>query len=208
MEERNYNDPWDNGVYGTGPTQPPKTNSGAFALLLILVAVVSLTTGVVVAYLSTSTEEVSNSFVPETSETPAVEETFDQKVKQDVSVDVGDPGYAVFVRAAVIVTWQDEDGNVYGKAPEAGVDYTISYNDTNWFLKDGFWYCRESVASGNTPVLITTCSPIAGKAPDGYSLNVEIMTQTIQALGTTDADGTLAVTDAWGVTVSGGKLVP
>ena len=37
MEERNYNDPWDNGVYGTGPTQPPKTNSGAFALLLILV---------------------------------------------------------------------------------------------------------------------------------------------------------------------------
>jgi len=37
MDERNYNDPWDNGVYGTGPTQPPKTNSGAFALLLILV---------------------------------------------------------------------------------------------------------------------------------------------------------------------------
>ena len=37
MDERNYTDPWDNGVYGTGPTQPPKTNSGAFALLLILV---------------------------------------------------------------------------------------------------------------------------------------------------------------------------
>jgi len=39
MDERNhnYNDPWEDGVYGTGRTQPPKTNSGAFALLLILV---------------------------------------------------------------------------------------------------------------------------------------------------------------------------
>ena len=39
MDERNrnYNDPWDDGVYGTGRTQPPKSNNGPFALLLILV---------------------------------------------------------------------------------------------------------------------------------------------------------------------------
>ena len=39
MDERNhnYNDPWDDGVYGTGRTQPPKSNGGAQALLLILV---------------------------------------------------------------------------------------------------------------------------------------------------------------------------
>ena len=37
MDERHYNDPWDDGVYGTGRTQPPKSNNGAFALLLILV---------------------------------------------------------------------------------------------------------------------------------------------------------------------------
>ena len=170
-------------------------------------AVASLTTGVVVAYLSTSTEEVSNSFVPETSETPTIEETFDQKVKQDVSVDVGEPGYAVFVRAAVVITWKDvKGGDVYGEAPEEGVDYTISYNDTYWFLKDGFWYCTESVASGNSPVLIYTCAPVDDKAPDGYALNVEIITQTIQALGTTDIGDTPAVTDAWGVAVSDGKL--
>ena len=35
--EHNYNDPWDDGVYGTGRTRPPKNNGGAFALLLILV---------------------------------------------------------------------------------------------------------------------------------------------------------------------------
>jgi len=37
MDERHYNDPWDDGVYGTGRTQPPKNNGGAYALLLILV---------------------------------------------------------------------------------------------------------------------------------------------------------------------------
>ena len=37
MDERIYNDPWDDGVYGTGRTQPPKSNNGPFALLLILV---------------------------------------------------------------------------------------------------------------------------------------------------------------------------
>ena len=37
MDERNYNDPWDTGVYGTGRTNPPKNHSSGFALLMILV---------------------------------------------------------------------------------------------------------------------------------------------------------------------------
>jgi serine protease Do len=40
MDYHNYQDfdhPWDDGVYGTGPTQPPKSRGGLVALLLILV---------------------------------------------------------------------------------------------------------------------------------------------------------------------------
>ena len=37
MDERNYNDPWDAGVYGTGRTNPPKNHGSGFAILLILV---------------------------------------------------------------------------------------------------------------------------------------------------------------------------
>ena len=176
------------------------------ALILILVAVVSLTTGVVVAYLSATTDAVSNTFVPDEPTNPSVAETFDGNTKQNVSVNVGDPGYAVFVRAAVIVTWQDKDGNVYGEVPVAGTDYEISFNESQWFLQDDFWYCTDPVNAGNSPVLITTCTPKDGRAPDGYTLNVEIMTQTIQALGTTDTGNTPAATNAWGVTVSDGKL--
>ena len=43
MDEHHYNpiDIWDNGVYGTGPTQPPKNNNGMIALLLITVIFLS-----------------------------------------------------------------------------------------------------------------------------------------------------------------------
>ena len=43
MDYRNnkYNDPWDEGVYGTGNTSPPKSHSGIIALLLILVIFLS-----------------------------------------------------------------------------------------------------------------------------------------------------------------------
>ena len=40
MDYHNYQDldhPWDDGVYGTGPTEPPKSRGGLVALLLILV---------------------------------------------------------------------------------------------------------------------------------------------------------------------------
>ena len=43
MDERKYKnqDPWDEGIYGTGNTQPPKNHGGIIALLLIIVIFLS-----------------------------------------------------------------------------------------------------------------------------------------------------------------------
>jgi hypothetical protein len=42
MDYPNKNiDPWDDGVFGTGKTEPPKNHSGIIALLLILVIFLS-----------------------------------------------------------------------------------------------------------------------------------------------------------------------
>lgn len=43
MDYRKHNeiDPWDNGVYGTGRTEPPKSNSGIVALLMIVIIFLS-----------------------------------------------------------------------------------------------------------------------------------------------------------------------
>ena len=188
--------------------------------LLILVALGSLGTGTVAAYLSYATKPVTNTFQVAQSVLPDVKETFDKTVKTNVSVNVGDTsfnndaGYSVYVRAAVVATWKDPDGNVLGKVPVKGTDYTIVYPDSynsNWFEHGGFYYHKAPVGSkGSTKILISSCKLEDGvTAPAGYSLNVEILTQTIQALGETDADNTPAVTDAWGVTVNNdGTLAP
>lgn len=163
------------------------------------------------AFLSASTGALVNTFTANQSTDPAIVETFDHNEKTDVAVDVGDPGYAVYVRVAVVVTWKNgENGDVLGVVPVEGADYTITYNTEDWFKgSDGFYYHRDMVNSAeNTAVLINSCQPVDGKTPEGYGLNVEIIAQTIQSLGTTDDGEVPAVTDAWGVKVENGKLVP
>lgn len=182
--------------------------------VLIGIALVSLAIGGVAAYLSMSGGTVKNTFTPETEVPPTIVETFEENVKSNVAVNVGNPGYAVYVRAAVVVTWKDAGGNVLAQAPVAKADglasgdYEISYNTADWFEYGGFWYCKSPINSGNTPVLINSCTPKVSKGD--YTLSVEIIAQTIQALGTTDeaVDGegnpiptVPAVTNAWGVYV-------
>jgi hypothetical protein len=202
--------------------------------VLIGIALVSLAIGGVAAYLSMSHTPVKNTFTAETEAQPTIEETFQEDislVKKNVCVNVGDPGYAVYVRAAVVITWQDDAGNVLAQSPVQNKDYTIQWNDgadevadnddDPWFQHtDGFWYCKAPVNSGVTPILIESCTPTEEKGD--YHLNVEIIAQTIQALGTTDetVDGegnpvptVPAVTAAWGVNVSTeeatkGQLIP
>ena len=174
------------------------------------------------AYLSTSIGGVSNIFRPAVEKVPNILEgddgnTFDGITKEKVRVSVGATGYAVYVRAAIVVNWEEnkedaegkktiiaDTGVFHGDAPIAGEDYIIDLNvETNepWFCgADGFYYHKAMINSeGVTADLIKSCKMVTGKVPDGYHLKVQIIAQTIQAVGGTDADNTPAVTDAWKV---------
>ncbi|MBE6578271.1 MAG: hypothetical protein E7651_00515 [Ruminococcaceae bacterium] len=194
------------------PTQSKRKR--ILPVILAVTFVLAVTVATVYAYLSASTNTVSNSFSADVDPDITIAESFNpdtDNVKTDVAVQVGKTGYTVYVRAAIVVTWKDASGNVLATKPVSPTDYTITLNDTNWFLHtDGYYYCKSPVQSGNaTPVLITTCAPVEGKTPAGYGLNVEIIAQAVQAKGTTDVGGTPAVTDAWGVTIdSNGYLTP
>ena len=169
---------------------------------VVLILLITLSAGAVWAYLKLTSEPVTNTFSPDKDMNPTIEEDFQDNIKSDVLVNVGDTGYSVYVRAAVVVTWAKADGTVYATAPVAGTDYTLNWNGTDWFrASDGFYYHKVPVDSkGKTAKLIHSCTPVAGKAPDGgYTLHVKIVAQTIQALGATDYDGTPAVEDAWKV---------
>ena len=180
-------------------------------VLAALLVISAITAGGVFAYLRTVSDPVENDFVLAPEKDPLIKESFDENVKKDVCVKVDDIGYAVYVRAAIVITWKDgENGNVLGQPPVEGTDYEISLNTVDWFEHDGFYYYKTPVNSGGeTEVLINSVSLKDGvSAPEGYGLNVEIIAQTIQAAGKTDDPEIPAVTDAWGVVVSDGKLAP
>lgn len=176
------------------------------AVGLIAVLVITATTGAVYAYLSATIGPVHNTFTAAPTHTIDIEETFPtgatNPIKKNVCVDVGNPGYAVYVRAAIVVTWK-KGNDVYAYKPvqktdDAVGDYALELNLTDWFQgSDGFYYLRSMVNSGDTAELIKTCSQLQEGPEGGYTLHVEIIAQTIQALGTTDDDSIPAVEDAW-----------
>ena len=172
--------------------------------LLLCTALALMLVGGVAAYLSTATDAVTNTFKVAQVANPTITETFDEKTKSDVKVNVGNPGYAVYVRVAVVVNWKDGvNGTVWGAVPVEKTDYEIYFNESDWFRgTDGFWYHKAMVVD-ETSVLITQCKPLKAAPDEKYALNVEIIAQTIQALGETDGeDAVPAVTNAWGIPVN------
>ena len=159
------------------------------ALLVLLCCTVAGT----LAYLVTSTNSVTNTFTPAHVST-AVDETFENGVKSDVKIqNTGDiPAY---IRAAVIINWADDKGNVSGTPVKAG-DYVIKYDSSNTWKKIGdYWYYTKPVAADSLTekALIESCTPVAGKAPKGYDLQVTILADGIQSEPLT------AIKEAWHV---------
>ena len=172
------------------------------ALLVLLCCTVAGT----VAYLVTSTDPVTNTFTPAHVST-AVDETFENGVKSDVKIQ-NTGNIDAYIRAAIIINWADKDGNVYGggtpaaSTKEVTGDYTISYNtDGSWKQIGDYWYYTKPVAADSLTekALIESCAPVAGKAPEGYNLQVTILADGIQADGV-GSNGKTPMEDAWGVT--------
>lgn len=141
---------------------------------------------------------------------PSVDETLDNNVKSDVAVKNSGSAPA-YLRVAVDIYWQDQDGARLWDEPVEGTDYAIVWGDkvdaaatnspSSWVLaSDGFYYWTSPVAPlGKTGVLIKSVSE---KKADGKNLVVDISTQAIQS---TPDD---AVKEAWDCAVNDGVLVP
>lgn len=179
------------GKYSNVPSRGGRRR-GLWILLVVLLA--ALVGGTTLALLFDSSNSVTNTFSAADAPEIKIEETVNGSTKSDVYVDLQSPGYSCFVRAAVVITWKDSSGNVYGEAPVEGVDYSISYGNA-WSSKDGFWY-YNTATSDKTTNLIDRCTR-TGTAPEGYALHVEIIAQAVQA------DPTTAAQQLWGYVPGG-----
>ena len=159
------------------------------ALLVLLCCTVAGT----LAYLVTSTNSVTNTFTPASVSTE-VKETFKDGVKSDVKIQ-NTGNIDAYIRAAIIINWADKDGNVSATPVEDG-DYKIKYDSSNTWEKIGdYWYYTNPVAADSLTekALIESCTPVAGKAPEGYDLQVTILADGIQSEPLT------AIKEAWHV---------
>ena len=169
-------------------------------LVLLVSAALLLTVAVsgTVAFLADSTGGVVNTFQP-ASVQPQINESFENDVKQNVTItNVGKTeGY---FRVAIVVTWRDAQGNVYPAMPKENEDYSLSLNlgtgANQWTADGGYYYYNQELSPDEESAnLINSCTPVAGKAPEGYNLHVAIAAQGVQSKGM--AEGTYTAIEAF-----------
>lgn len=171
-----------------------KRRLGRGALIAAVIAVLIGGAGVTAAFIITGTPQLENTFSPGRVACE-ITENFNGTVKTDAAVkNTGD--VRAYIRAEIIVTWQDESGNVFAASPVRGTDYSMM-TGSGWTVSDGFYYWQDAVDAGqSTGALITEAREVQGRAPEGCHLCIEILGSAVQAEGT-DSAGVSPIHDAW-----------
>ena len=155
-----------------------KNNKKRFTLGICLALIAAFAIGGTVAYLSAKTGTVKNDFTPVTI-TPEIDEKVENNVKTYAKVN-NKSNTDVYIRADVIITWKNT--TTQEVLPVKDTDYSIKWNETDWFNEGGILYHKAKVSeNGSTANIFTDCKPIVNPPKDGYTLNVEILAQAVQA---------------------------
>ena len=164
-------------------------------LLVAIILLISTAVGATVAFLTTKTEPVKNTF--EYAKV-SCEVTGSVDMYAGRCVQVRNTGTIdAYIRATYVVNWVDASGCIAASDP-AGYSYTLTENPNSRWTKgeDGFFYYTSPVAPGaSTEGSLLTCTVTSPENPE-YTLSVEILAEAIQSTPES------AVADAWGVTVS------
>lgn len=168
-----------------------KFNIGA-AMLISFALLLAAGIGSVYAYLSATADGPTDSFQIANTQNPQVSVAVTQEQSiATASVHVPLAEYKVYVRAIVVVNWI-KDGAIC--ATPDGASYVVTAN--GWTQhSDGFYYYNQAVDSLSDSFEVTY-----DKKP-GYDVQVQVVCQTVQAVGTADEGTDSAVFNAWGVNI-------
>lgn len=164
-------------------------------LFLSLLLVIGMVVGGTVAWLSTKSAPITNTFLP-SKVACEVTESFDGKTKSNVNVtNTGDIDAYIRVKLATYRV-NDKEQHIGGTASLP--TFTLG---KNWVSYHGYYYYRLPVAPGGSPETNLTESMTLIDSytdADGGKQVIEVMAEAIQANGVAD-DGKKAVVKAWGV---------
>ena len=107
------------------------------------VLLICLVTGSV-AYLIEQNSLKNNFLIGEVK--TEVIENFDKnnKIKQDVKIkNIGN--VPIYIRAKIVFSWKDKQGNILEGIPEENIDYSIKFSETSNWMKsnDGYYYYKS-----------------------------------------------------------------
>ena len=152
-------------------------------LLIAVAALLVAAVGGTVAYLVTNTLPVVNTFTPATVDTE-VTDNISGNTKRDVQIK-NSSNIPVYMRVAVVANWYKAGEVVAPWNNYVGLGVT-----SDWTLRDGYYYYNGTVAAGAEVKLFDSYTATGG--PDGAHLEMDIISQVIQA------EPTRAVEGAWG----------
>ena len=178
--------------------QPKRKSKKKLAIVLVsLLAACTVAVSGTVAFLTTSTGSVINSFSP-VDTTISIPEELDEtnNIKESASVQ-NNGDIDVYVRAKIVVTWKEATASTSGGSddvlavtPVYGTDYTYTLNAVDWIAgNDGYYYYKTSVAPTKSTNPLLTDGKVLTTAPaDGYVLSIEIIASAIQVQPDTAVD--------------------
>lgn len=174
-----------------------------FVLCFLWLAIIAV--GGTVAYIFTATQQVVNTFAVPSDGSSVVEE-IDGNVKEQVVI-ANTGNVDSYIRAKVIFTWQNAAGVVHPtKVKESDYEITLNLHAETagaWSVINGMYYYNgvvkandnnDSTIVDQTSPLYTNCKPKAEGPEEGYTLHVEILSQSIQS------EPIAAVQEAWNMT--------
>lgn len=167
------------------------------AMALATVLLLALTIGGTVAWLTSKTNDITNTFTP-SKVTCEVKESFDGRVKTNVNVkNTGDT--TAFIRVKLVTYRTNDNGDHIGGTAQLP---TFDLGE-NWVKYGDYYYYTLPVKAGGTPdTNLTNSMTLTGTYPDadGGHQSIDVMTEAIQS------EPALAVGEAWGVSISRGSV--
>lgn len=154
-----------------------RLNKRTVILLASLTLLMGLTIGSTAAYLVTHTSQVTNTFTPAKVSCDITEKFAPDGMKEDVKIK-NTGNVDAYIRAKVIISWTDADGNIV-PAPFGDPAFET---DSKWEqVGDTYYYSERVAPDGNTTNLIESIAPPSDTK--GYRLKVDIIADAIQADG-------------------------
>lgn len=176
-------------------------------LIISLVLLACIAIGGTIAYLVIKTNEIDNKF---TLAKISVEVIKTEDDDGNVSYTLkNNSDISAYVRFAIVSTWVNESdhSHIHSTSPVEGTDYTFDLAedvDMGSVENKQCYYIAEPMAAGAEHVVIRNMKMSENATPpEGYELNIEIVTEGIQS------DPVRAVQNSWHVNVDEiGKITP